>query len=113
MRYRVLQPPHLAKASSSAGLYRQCSNTSRRATPLVCDAGVMTATRRPARVTTIVVPPATEISTAEKHRDASEAVISRRYLRILQSDDDYMRVKSWKIGRASCRERVKWSVVRV
>jgi len=89
-----------AKASSSAGLYRQCSNTSRRTAPLACEAGVMRATRRPARVTTIVSPPATESRTAEQHRNASEAVISRTNFRLLQSDDVYTRVKRWTGTRA-------------
>jgi hypothetical protein len=40
-------------------------------------AGAIVATRRPARVTTIVSPCSAESNTDEKLRDASEAVISR------------------------------------
>lgn len=67
----------VARVSSSAGLPCQRSNTARSAAPLARGAGVIAATRRPARVTTIVSPCSAESSTAEKLRDASEAVISR------------------------------------
>jgi len=55
---------------------------SRSALPLAGGAGTIIATRRPLRVTTIVSPCSARSSTAEKFRDASEAVISRTALRL-------------------------------
>lgn len=67
----------VASVSSSAGLPCQRSSTARSAAPFARGAGVIAATRRPARVTTMVSPCSAESSTAEKLRDASDAVISR------------------------------------
>jgi len=65
------------KASSIVSIPRQRRSTAFNAAPVAAGPGLIAAIRRPARVTTTFSPFSTESSTAEKFRDASEAVISR------------------------------------
>jgi hypothetical protein len=66
-----------AKSSSRAAAPRQRVSTAFNAAPVAAGVGAIDATRRPARVTTMISPRSTESSTAEKFLDASDAVTSR------------------------------------
>jgi len=70
-------PMDSAKSSSRAAASRHRVSTAFSAAPVAAGAGAIDATRRPARVTTMVSPRTTESSTAEKFLDASDAVTSR------------------------------------